>query len=139
MKFRRTLFAVLLILFLTLSMVGPVSANHTDEANEYIQQIMNNYRYHQDAAATDIDCLLYALSQHNPYKEQDWISIMEYWSYVNRDMTIYPDVLPDGLPQDNTLCIGVMGYALNSDGTMRKELIGRLETALASAKKYPKA
>lgn len=139
MKFRRTLFAVLLILFLTLSMVGPVSANHTDEANEYIQQIMNYYRYHQDAAATDIDCLLYALSQHNPYKEQDWISIMEYWSYVNRDMTIYPDVLPDGLPQDNTLCIVVMGYALNSDGTMRKELIGRLETALASAKKYPNA
>ena len=139
MKIRRKLFAVILAISFILSMAGIVSANNGQEANACIQQLLNYYRYHQNAAATDIDCLLYALSQNNPYKAQDWSSIMEYWNHVNTGLTIYPDVLPDGLPQDDTLCIVVMGYALNRDGTMRKELIGRLETALASAKKYPNA
>src|SRR5699024_5873417 len=31
----------------------------------------------------------------------------------------------------------VLGFALNDDGTMRDELIGRLEVALRSAEKYP--
>ncbi len=139
MQIRRKLFAAILALSLILGMTGIVSANNTQEADACIQQLLNYYRYHQNAAATDIDCLLYQLSNANPYKAQDWSSIMEYWNYVNTDLTIYPDVLPDGLPQDDTLCIVVMGYALNSDGSMRRELIGRLETAYASAQKYPNA
>lgn len=139
MQIRRKLFAAILALSLILGMTGIVSANNAQEADACIQQLLNYYRYHQNAAATDIDCLLYQLSNVNPYKAQDWSSIMEYWDYVNTDLTVYPDVLPDGLPQDDTLCIVVMGYALNSDGSMRSELIGRLETAYASAEKYPNA
>lgn len=139
MPIRRKLFAVILSLVLLFSTAGSVCASNTQEADRYIQQILNYYRYHQSSAATDIDCLFYQLSQVNPYKAQDWSSIMDYWNYVNTDMTVYPDVLPDGLPQDDTLCIVVMGYALNSDGSMRRELIGRLETAYASAQKYPNA
>ena len=139
MQIRRKLFAVVLALSMLFGMAGTVSAFSMQDATEYIQQILNYYRYYQDDAATDIDCLLYAMSHNNPYKEQDWSSIMDYWHYVNTDMTIYPDVLPDGLPQTDALCIVVMGYALNANGSMRSELIGRLETALASAKKYPNA
>ena len=139
MQIRRKLFALVLALILLCSTTGTVSAFYMQDSTEHIQQILNYYRYHQDAAATDIDCLLYAMSHNNPYKEQDWSSIMDYWSYVNTDMTIYPDVLPDGLPQTDALCIVVMGYALNANGSMRSELIGRLETAYASAQKYPNA
>lgn len=64
---------------------------------------------------------------------------MEYWDYVNTDMNVNVDVLPDGLPNDDSLCITVLGVALNDDGTMKDELVGRLQTALASAQKYPNA
>lgn len=64
---------------------------------------------------------------------------MDYWSYVNTDMPVNLNVAPDGLAQDDSLCIVILGFALNSDGTMKDELIGRLETGLASAEKYPNA
>ena len=47
--------------------------------------------------------------------------------------------LPDDLPQDDTLVIEVLGFALQKDGSMREELIHRLETALACAQQYPNA
>ena len=87
MQIRRKLFAVVLALSMLFGMAGTVSAFSMQDATEYIQQILNYYRYYQDDAATDIDCLLYAMSHNNPYKEQDWSSIMDYWHYVNTDMT----------------------------------------------------
>ena len=47
--------------------------------------------------------------------------------------------LPEGLEDTDQLCIIVLGFQLNPDGTMKEELIGRLETALACAKQYPNA
>ena len=139
MKIRGKLFALILTFAALLNMTAVVSATQEETADGYIQQIMNYYRYHEADAATDIECLLYKLEETHPYRAQDWSSIMDYWYYVNEDMILYPAVLPDGLPQNDTLCIVVLGYALNADGSMKNELIGRLETALASAKKYPNA
>ena len=48
----------------------------------------------------------------------------------NTDMNVNVDVLPDGLPNDDSLCITVLGFALNDDGTMKDELVGRLQTDL---------
>ncbi len=48
-------------------------------------------------------------------------------------------MLPDGLPEDESLCIVVLGFQLHPDGSMSEELVGRCETALASAEKYPNA
>ena len=122
-----------------LSVAVPVSAEKNEDAEAYVKQLVNYYRTHQDRAKTDINCLIYALNEVDSEQAQAWASIMEYWSYVNSDMTIYPGVLPDGLPKGNNLCIVVLGYGLAADGTMRKELVGRLETALESIKKYPNA
>ena len=47
--------------------------------------------------------------------------------------------LPDGLPEDDTLCLVVLGFQLNPDGSMRDELIERLNVALAAAEKYSNA
>ena len=135
----RRLFAAILALTVIVSMAGTVSAEDNNDADKCIQQILN-YRYHHgDAAETDVACLLYQLEELDPRKAQIWTSIMDYWNHANTDMTLYNGVLPDGLPQDDRLCIVVMGYALASDGSMKKELVGRLETALASAQKYPNA
>ncbi len=139
MKTRRKLLATLLAMLLIISLSITVAADEQDDAADYIRQIVNYYRYHQDAAATDIDCLIYELSEIDLDQAQAWASIMDYWSYANHDMILYPGILPEGLPKDDSLCIVVLGYELTPDGSMKKELIGRLETALASAEKYPNA
>lgn len=140
MNVRRKLLAVLLMLAVILGMAVTVSAGSSDDtAADCVRQIVNYYSHYQDDARTDIACLIYELSQIDPEQAKAWSSIIEYWSYINTDMTLYPGVLPDGLPEDDSLCIVVLGYALNSDGGMRPELIGRLETALKSAEKYPNA
>ena len=139
MNIRRKCFAVILVLILAFSMAGTVSADKTEDAAEYVRQMVNYYRYYQDDADTDIDSLIYALAETDVVQAQAWASIMDYWSYVRNDMTIYPDGLPDGLPKTDALCIVVLGYQLNSSGSMRAELVCRLEAALASAEKYPNA
>lgn len=139
MEIRRRIIALILGLVLLFSLTITVSAEEDEEITSCIQQLMNYYGHHQEAAATDINCLLYQLAELDPKQGQVWASIMEYWSFVNNDMTLYPEILPNGLPQTNALCIVVMGYALADDGSMRSELIGRLEAALASAQKYPNA
>ena len=70
---------------------------------------------------------------------QRWEGILDYWKYVNNQMPINEKSLPGNLPRDDSLCIVVLGYELNPDGTMKDELIGRMETALACARQYPNA
>ena len=139
MDIRRKIIALVLAMVLMLSMAGTVFAEENDDITECLQGLLNYYNYHQQAAQTDIDCLLYKLSELDPKLGKAWDSIMEYWSYVGGDMTLNPEILPNGLPQTNALCIVVLGYALAADGSMQQELIGRLEVALASAQKYPNA
>ena len=50
-----------------------------------------------------------------------------------------PGRLPDGLPEDDSLGIVVLGFQLLSSGEMAPELVGRCETALACAAQYPNA
>lgn len=135
----RKLLAVILAMLLIFSLTVTAAADEQDDAADYVRQIVNYYRYYQDEAATDIDCLIYELSEIDLDQARAWASITEYWSYANEDMILYPGILPDGLPKDDSLCIVVLGYELADDGSMKKELIGRLETALASAEKYPNA
>ena len=139
MTIRRKWLAVVLVLVLILSMAGTVSAEENEDAEDYIRQIVNYYQHYQNSAKTDMDCLIYGLSEIDLAQAQAWASIMDYWSYANNDMVLYPGVLPDGLPKDDSLCIVVLGYELKDSGSMKPELIGRLETALASAQKYPNA
>lgn len=68
-----------------------------------------------------------------------WERIMEVWTSLNTDLHLYHDELPDGLPTDDSLCLVVLGYALESDGSMAEELVQRCAVALAGAEKYPNA
>ena len=83
--------------------------------------------------------LLEELAAVNEASAARWGKIMDCWDSSGSDMTLYPNVLPDGLEDTGKLCIIVLGYQLNPDGSMKAELIGRLEAAKESAEKYPDA
>lgn len=68
-----------------------------------------------------------------------WREICDYWDMANNKDFVNVTVVPEELPKNNSLCIVVMGYQLNPDGSMREELIGRLETALNVANEYENA
>lgn len=138
MKTMRKLFAALLTFVILLSMTPSASASESDAAN-LVGEMITYFRYYQDAAATDIERLNAQLAEIDDDQAGLWQKITDYWIWVNSEMTINFDMLPDGLPEDDSLCIVVLGYALNSNGSMQEELLGRLQVALASAEKYPNA
>ena len=135
----RRIICGVLAFFLTLSLCAPVLAAGNSEAISCIQHMVNYYRCYQDEAQVDLERLNAELAGIDEALAGQWREIMDYWSWINRDMDYGASVLPDGLPEDDSLCIVVLGYELNANGTMRDELIGRLEAALASAQKYPNA
>lgn len=137
MKGKRTFLSLLLVLCLAFSMALPVSA--ADSPKTIIQQMMNYYRYYESDALTDVYRLLDKLESVDPDQAATWRKIMEKWDFAVNDLDSPYGCLPDGLPQDDSLCIVVMGYVLNRDGTMRDELVGRCQVALNSHQKYPNA
>ena len=78
---------------------------------------------------------LSALASLDPVLGEKWKRIMDLWEVP---VTVN-DHLPDDLPEDDTLCLVVLGFQLNPDGSMREELISRLEVVLEASKQYPKA
>lgn len=63
--------------------------------------------------------------------------LMDYWEYIDDQMTLHENVAPDGLPQTPDHAFVVLGYALNSDGSLRKEAKGRCDVAFETAMRYP--
>lgn len=105
------------------------------EINQCVQTIISDNVRKPGSVQVDIDKLA-ALDQESADR---WAAIIKYWNDANEKEFINKDILPAGLPDDNSLCIVVLGYQLNADGTMKDELIGRLKTALDNADKYPNA
>ena len=107
--------------------------------DELIEEIIAYYGCYGDEADEKVDALLADLSALDEEKGDLWREIMDYWKYANTDLVVNDEKLPDDLPDDNSLCIVVLGFELNADGTMQDELIGRLTVALECAKQYPNA
>ena len=105
------------------------------EINQCVLTIISDNVRKPGSVQVDIDKLA-ALDKESADR---WAAIIKYWNDANEKDFVNKDILPDGLPDDNSLCIVVLGYQLNADGTMKDELIGRLETALDNADKYPNA
>lgn len=136
MKIKRLLLTLALAAALIPGLVRPAAAlSETD----IIKQLLAYYCHYQEAAETDIARLLEQLEAENPDSARAWREILEVWRWSVEDLEVNWDVLPDGLPQDDSLCIVVMGFRLNYGGAMDPELVSRLEVALASAEKYPNA
>lgn len=137
MKFVKTMICLLLCMCLLTGLPLPVEAQ--EDLTPYIQRMIQYYLHYQSAADTEIETLLDYIQSEDPGQGALWRSIMDDWRRNNEEMPVYRDVLPDGLPGDDSLCIVILGYGLRDDGSMREELVDRLVVGLASALKYPNA
>ena len=80
-----------------------------------------------------------ALKAYDPRLGEAWGGIMDYWDYANERMELNFNALPDTLPQDDSLCLVVLGFQLLPEGGMSPEMQGRCELALEAARQYPNA
>ena len=135
MYFIRRISAIFLLLLL-INIPLKATAEQMD-AEDYAQQMIQYYLAYEEQAADEIEVLLRSIE--DPWLAEMWRNIMNSWKYNNYHMPVYRGILPDGLPQDDSLCIVIMGYGLNPDGSMKQELIDRLSVGLESALQYPNA
>ena len=129
--------SLLLVAVLLFSLSLPVQA--AENTDQLVRKLINYFHYYQGDAQMDYRLLLAEIEQQDPALAATWADILQFWTAMYDGMEFPTGVLPDGLPQDDSLCIIVMGYQLNPDGTMRDELYDRLRVVLESAEKYPNA
>lgn len=104
-----------------------------------IEEIITYHGCYGAQADEKVGKLLHELKKQDKKQAALWSDIMDYWEYADSEMPVNLKKLPDDLPQDDSLCIAVLGYQLNPDGTMQEELIARLAVACACAEQYPNA
>ena len=115
------------------------SSAGTKDAEKLVEEMAVDYGTYGAEATDRISAMLKELSTVDAGAGTRWNTIMELWTSGRLGEPLHYGVLPDGLPETDELCIVVLGFQLNPDGTMKEELIERLNVALNSAKKYPNA
>ena len=115
-----------------------VNDQSRDEKN-IIRDILYSYCWNRDSSAKRTEELLKELENADKDQARRWKRILDCWQQSSNEMPLYDGTLPEGLDDSSALCLIVLGFQLNSDGSMQEELVGRLETALKSAEKYPNA
>ena len=141
MKQRKSIRMVCLaVLFLILTGCGRQAATYDPQLiPELIEEMVVDYGAYGTDAEEKVASLLSEMEKADAGTAARWKQVMQIWMSKDLGQPLHYDILPDGLPGTNELCIVVLGFQLNPDGTMREELIQRLTVALASAEKYPNA
>ena len=111
----------------------------SEDCDSVIEEMILAYGQDPGLSDSDISGYLKRIKAADRSEYNLWKKCMESWKYINEDLVINTGFLPDSLPKDDSLCIIVLGYQLNSDGSMRSELIHRLDKALECAAEYPEA
>ena len=104
-----------------------------------IEEMVVDYGSYGEEASEHIAALLKELKASDADLGARWEQIMALWKTVNTDLPLNDDALPEGLPDSDELCLVVLGFQLEPDGTMREELIQRLTVAKRCAEQYPQA
>lgn len=157
-KKMKKIFKMLLVIVVSLMTtfmvtVDAVAINDINKEERLISEILTYFSYSEGdfnkyngwsasviKGDIDIQQSLNELKEVNPLLGEAFSNIMDYWIYADTSMPINLDVLPDGLPNDNSLCIVTLGFQLDQEtGEMQPELIKRLEVTLLNAIKYPNA
>ena len=140
---KRTGVALLAVLMILLAGCGGKTAQNAQEttrdAQEIIEELVVDYGSYTNEADARVGELIKELKGVSPDLGSRWEKITDIWKTVNADQTLNYDVLPDGLPDTDELCIVALGFQLDPDGSMREELIERLKVVKNSAEKYPNA
>lgn len=129
--FRKILIACLCLRLLGGSVPAAQAAEETDP-----QRLLSAYCANDSGK---IESCLDALEAESPAEGALWRRIMTDWARLNEAGFENHRVLPDDLPQDDSLCIVVFGYGLGADGSIQPELEDRLYVALNAARQYPNA
>ena len=142
-KLSRTAAFVLTVCFICFS-AGTVfaeaePADLSRTSQNIIEEMVVYYGSYGSEADSRIEALLHELECLDSVMAARWTRIMNLWRSVQTELTVTQDVLSDGLPETDELCLVVLGFQLNPDGSMREELVERLRVALACAEKYPDA
>lgn len=133
-----TIVCTLLLLTLLLAGCGK-ETQKPRTTREIIEEMVVDYGNYGEKASAHVENLLTELKSADADLGTRWKEIVRLWKSVNNGQTLYYDVLPDSLPDTDELCLVVLGFQLEPDGSMRDELIERLTVALNSARKYPNA
>ena len=124
--------AMILVCCLAFAVMIPASA---EEAPSAVQPLIERIVISYAADGTRDTEALSVLAARDPSLGEKWARIMDLWE---APVTVN-EALPDSLPQDDSLCLVGLGFQLNPDGTMREELVERLNVMLAASKQYPNA
>ena len=117
----------------------PVPQAYTDRSYQLVTDLVYVCReVGPEAGHEKIEALLSDLQDEDPALAKLWRGITDELALVCSDGWT-DGTLPDGLPQDDSLCFAVLGFQLLYDGDMAPELLGRCETALKALQQYPNA
>lgn len=134
---------LLVLLALAILAVTVALAEEGTEKNRTVREIIEElavyYGNYGSGAEAKTGELLKELYAADPVLGAKWESILLLWKTVSEGPEINEGILPDGLPETDELCMIVLGFQLNPDGSMKDELVERLTVAKASAEKYPHA
>lgn len=112
-----------------------------DDAPEGVKTAVSNLIYafgHSDQELIDSSLqTLKTLSENEWYPIYD--DVVTTWTYIENEMPENIGQAPADIADPAHHCFIVLGFALNDDGTMTDELIGRLQVAKASLDEYPEA
>ncbi len=138
----KRILTVFLAVLMAVVMIIPATAEEEDVADgrttqDIIEELAVYYGTYGSEAEDLTAGLLDELCEADPAAGEKWADIMTLWETANTGLEIHENILPDGLPETDELCLVVLGFQLNPDGSMKEELIGRLKVALACAEKYP--
>ena len=139
LKNAKKLISWMLVSVLLLYSGGEVFAAKDNTAAELITDIIYSYKVKGIYAQNTIDEKLAELKQIDSELGDVWQKTMNYWIYANSDQTANADRLPEGMPDDDSFCIIVLGFKLEDDGSMNLELKKRCDVAVTCANQYPKA
>lgn len=124
-----------IMLIMMLAFSSTCCADKSRSAAVIAQDIVRQWG--QKGENTDIDTLTDELRGKDPVLAEAVQQILDYWHFLDHDRVLNPDRLPENIADPENTCLVVLGYSLNSDGSMKKELIGRLQVALTCAEQYP--
>ena len=131
MRITKQILSIVCITALLLCACFPTSAEDLSPAQEMIERMVVSHAAYggRDAEALE------ELKAADPDLAGKWEQIMDLWE---APVEVHAE-LPDDLPDDDILCLVVLGFQLNPDGTVREELVERLKVALAASQQYPQA
>lgn len=131
MKMNKQILCFICIMVMMICICQPVLAEGEVPSQMLIERIVVNHAAYNERDTKAMD----ELRAQDPAQAEKWGKILDLWETpvaINTE-------LPDNLPEDDTLCLVVLGFQLNPDGTIREELVERLKVALEASKKYPQA